>query len=156
MEPKIVAAGAGRRLSVLGDNQLVRLTGEDTGGVLALVEQANPPGVGVPAHVHTREDEVFHVLEGAIDFTIGGRTTRAEAGAVVFLPRGVPHAFVTVGPGVTRATVAAFPAGIERMFDELGGLPPGPPDMARVLEICGRYGITFVQPVGPGDDVAGV
>lgn len=156
MEPKIVEAGTGRSLNVLGDNQLIRLTGEDTGGALTLVEQTNLPGVGVPMHVHANEDEVFHVLEGAMDFTVGGRTTRAEAGAVVFLPRNVPHAFVTVGPGTTRSTVTAFPAGIERMFYELGELPPGPPDMGKVLEICGRYGIRFIEPAGPGDDVAGV
>ena len=75
---------------------------------------------------------------------------------MVFLPRNVPHAFVTVGPGITRSTVSAFPAGIELMFYELGGLPPGPPDMAKVLEICGRYGIRFIEPAEPGDDVAGV
>ncbi len=152
MEPKIVAAGAGRALSVLGDNLRIRLTGEDTGGTFALVEQTNPPGVGTPPHVHANEDEVFHVLEGAIDFTVGGRVIRAEAGAVAFLPRNVPHAFVTVGPGVTRSTVSAFPAGIEFMFRELGELPPGPPDMARVVEICGRYGIKFVPTAGPDGD----
>lgn len=156
MEPKIVEAGTGRAVHVLGDSQLIRLTGEDTGGTLTLVEQINPPGVGVPLHVHANEDEVFHVLEGAIDFTVNGRTTRAEAGAVVFLPRNVPHGFITVGPGVTRSTVTAFPAGIERMFYELGELPPGPPDMARVFEICGRYGIRFIEAAKPGDDMAGV
>ena len=156
MGPKIASAGEGRHLNVLGDNQLVRLTGADTGGALALIEQTNPPGVGVPLHVHANEDEVFHVLEGAMDFTVNGRTTLAEAGAVVFLPRNVPHAFVTVGPGVTRSTVTAFPAGIELMFEELGALPPGPPVMETVFEICGRYGIRFLQPAGPGDDLAGV
>ncbi|AWM36213.1 Quercetin 2,3-dioxygenase [Gemmata obscuriglobus] len=156
MNPKIVPAGEGRRLNVLGDNQLVRLTGADTGGSFTLIEQTNPPGVGVPLHAHANEDELLHVLEGAMDLTVGGRTTRAEAGAVVLLPRNVPHAFVTVGPGITRSTVTAFPAGIEHMFEELGALPPGPPVMETVFEICGRYGIRFLQPAEPGDDLAGV
>ncbi len=53
--------------------------------------------------------------------------------------------------------VAAFPAGIERMFDELADLPAGPPDMARVLAICARYGITFLDPPDPAaDSVAAV
>jgi quercetin dioxygenase-like cupin family protein len=156
MKPKVVPAGEGRRQTVLGDSQLVRLTGADTGGAFTLVEQTNPPGVGVPLHVHANEDEVFHVLEGAMDFTVGGQTIRAEAGAVVFLPKTVPHAFVTVGPGITRTTVTAFPAGIEHMFEELGALPPGPPDMAKVFEICGRHGIRFLQPADPGADLAGV
>jgi len=37
-----------------------------------------------------------------------------------------------------------FPAGIEDMFEELGALPPGPPDFPKVAEICGRYGVKFV------------
>lgn len=156
MKPKIVAVNEGRRLNVLGDNQLVRLTGADTGGAFTLVEQANPPGIGVPLHVHANEDELFHVLEGAMDFTVNGKTTRAEAGAVVFLPKNVPHAFVTVGPGLTRSTVTAFPAGIEHMFEELGALPPGPPAMETVFEICARHGIRFLQPAEAGDDLAGV
>lgn len=34
-------------------------------------------------------------------------------------------------------------AGIEPMLVELSQLPAGPPEMSRVVEICGRYGITF-------------
>ncbi|MEB8345919.1 hypothetical protein OO010_07670 [Flavobacteriaceae bacterium KMM 6898] len=37
-----------------------------------------------------------------------------------------------------------FPAGIKNMFEELGALPPGPPDMEKVMEICGRQGISFL------------
>ena len=156
MKSKFLPPGDGRRLSVIGDNVLVRLAGADTGGAFALVEQTNPPGVGIPPHVHANEDELFEVLEGGMTFTVGGETFEAGPGAAVFLPRNVPHSFTATGPGVTRTHVMAFPAGIERMFEELAALPAGPPDLAKAFEICGRYGVTFLQPAGPGDDLAGV
>jgi hypothetical protein len=37
-----------------------------------------------------------------------------------------------------------FPAGAEHMFEELNALPPGPPDMAKVLEVCARFGVIFL------------
>ena len=131
-------------MSVLGDNQTVRLTGEDTGGLFALVEQANPPGVGVPLHLHENGDELFHVLEGSIAFKVQDKLVTATAGTTVFLPRGVPHEFMTVGDAPARTLLMVFPAGAERMFGELNELPADPPDMAKVLEICGRFGVNFL------------
>jgi hypothetical protein len=36
------------------------------------------------------------------------------------------------------------PAGTEKMFREISGLPPGEPDFGRVAKICSKYGIHFV------------
>jgi len=144
MEPKILAAGSGRVINVIGDNQIVKLTGEDTGGAFALIEQSNPAGVGVPMHVHANEDELFHVVEGSMEFTTQGKTHVATAGTSVFLPRNIPHSFVTVGDVQVKTLLMVFPAGAEKMLYELNDLPAGPPDMEKVLEICGRYGVTFI------------
>jgi quercetin dioxygenase-like cupin family protein len=144
MEAKILPPGSGQVLNVIGDNQTIRLTGEDTGGLFALVEQANPPGVGIPSHIHENEDELYHVLEGSITFKVQDKVVTATAGTSIFLPRNVPHEFMTVGEVPARTLLMVFPAGAERMFVELSELPAGPPDMAKVLEICGRFGVTFV------------
>ena len=71
MEPKILPLGAGHALNVLGDHMTVRLTAAETGGRFTLVEQANEPGVGIPMHQHDGEDEVFHILEGQMEFQVG-------------------------------------------------------------------------------------
>ncbi|HTI71869.1 MAG TPA: cupin domain-containing protein [Candidatus Limnocylindria bacterium] len=141
---KIVSSGEGVRINVLGDNQLVKLTGAETGGSVAVIEQCNPPGTGIPLHVHTREDEIFHVLEGRMEFAVNGKAVEAGPGTTVFLPRNLPHAFKVVGDGPARVALTVIPAGVETMFFELSQLPPGPPDMARVVEICGRHGISFL------------
>jgi hypothetical protein len=42
----------------------VCLSGEDTGGAYCLLEAGLAPGIGVPRHTHTREDESYFVLAG--------------------------------------------------------------------------------------------
>jgi hypothetical protein len=54
------------------------------------------------------------------------------------------HSFKVVGDTSVRAVVLVSPPGCEKMFEELAGLPPGPPDMAKVEEICKRYGVHFL------------
>jgi mannose-6-phosphate isomerase-like protein (cupin superfamily) len=56
-----------------------------------------PEYTGADDHVHLRHADCFHVLEGALDFTLGGRTFHAEAGTSVVVPPGVVHAFRSAG-----------------------------------------------------------
>lgn len=144
IDPRIVRDSEGQQVNVLGDQMTFKLTGEDTGGLLTLIEEYNDPGVAIPPHVHENEDEVFHVLEGELEVTVDGETTVLKAGDMAFGPRGVPHAWKTVGEGKTRVLLTAYPSGIEQMFVEIGELPAGPPDMPTVFGICERYGIRFV------------
>jgi quercetin dioxygenase-like cupin family protein len=71
----------------------VLISPEQTNGSLALLDMTLPKGVEPPMHLHTREDESFYVLEGAITFQIGEETIQASPGKAVFAPRQVPHGF---------------------------------------------------------------
>jgi len=71
MNPKIAKNDSGHKLNVLGDNQNIKLTGKDTNGQFTLIEQNNQPGVGIPPHIHENEDEVFQVIEGQVEMSIG-------------------------------------------------------------------------------------
>ncbi|MES2705727.1 MAG: cupin domain-containing protein [Verrucomicrobiota bacterium] len=144
MTPIILNRNEGRALSVLGSNVFVKVSGLESGGRFALVELDDPAGMGVPPHIHGLEDETFHVLEGEFEFQVGGQKITAGPGVTAHLPRGLAHGYRTLGPGRNRALVWASPSGIETMFEELSALPPGPPDFAKVSEICGRYSIHFV------------
>ena len=146
MEPKILPLGAGHPLNVLGDHMTVRLTAAETGGRFTLVEQVNEPGVGIPMHLHDREDEVFHILEGQMEFQLGDQSVTAVAGTTVFLPRMIPHTWKVVGDVPARTLLSVFPGGAEAMWQELSDLPAGPPDMQQVVQICARYGVTFLPP----------
>src|SRR5215212_10299101 len=71
---------------------------DSTGGQITVFRYTAPGGFAPPRHVHTREDEVFHVLEGHVAFDIDGRRQLAGPGTTVWMPRGVPHGFRIESP----------------------------------------------------------
>lgn len=154
-EALVVSAGEGRKMRVIGNDVIVKLTRQETGGEYYLFEVITPPGVGVPPHVHQHEDEIIEVIEGEYEFMLGERTYIVTAGALVHFPRHMPHAFRNVGakPGRTLWTVIPG-ANFEEFFEELGALPEGPPDLEKVAAIFVRYGMEILPP--PGDHRAGI
>lgn len=107
-----------------------------------------PPGVGVPPHVHRHEDEIGLVIDGSYEIFLDGRTHRATRGAVIHLPRLVPHGFRNIGKKPGRIMFTIIPgANFEKFFEELSALPADPPpDMAKVAGIFARYGMTILEP----------
>jgi quercetin dioxygenase-like cupin family protein len=142
--PKIVRNDQGDVLNVIGDLQIHKISGKDTNN--QIVEWVNDvaPGVGIPPHVHTKEDEIFRVLKGRVEIMVGNKTTILNEGDLAFAPKNVVHSWKIVGTEKASMCTSAFPAGIEHMFSELGQLPPGPPDLGKVAEICEKYGVSFV------------
>ncbi|MBT8219641.1 MAG: cupin domain-containing protein [Bacteroidia bacterium] len=144
LNPKIIREGEGNILNVIGDLQMHKISGKDTDN--QIVEWVNDvdPGIGIPPHVHTREDEIFRVLKGKVELLVGDQITILEAGDIAYAPKNVVHSWKIIGNEKASMCTSAFPAGIEDMFEELGQLPPGPPDFEKVTAVCGRYGIQFV------------
>ncbi len=140
------ADGEGERLRFLGGGVLtMKATAEETGGAFLLFEDLMSQGKTTPLHTHANEDETSFVIEGEIGVLIGEKEFRAGAGSYVLKPRGVPHAFWNPGPGPARILEIISPSGFERYFGELAGVlsAGGPPDLARISEVAGRYGLTF-------------
>jgi mannose-6-phosphate isomerase-like protein (cupin superfamily) len=117
-----------------GDIYSTKLTGQQTGGQIGLVEATVPPGGGPAPHVHERTDETFYVVNGELEFLDGDKTFTASAGDVLFLPRGTVHRFRN--PGIQPAGLVFIytPGGAEGLFVEGGDEP--------------RPGVQ-VQPLGP-------
>jgi quercetin dioxygenase-like cupin family protein len=68
-----------------------RLTAADTGSI-SIVEHTFAPGVLVPPHRHTHEDEISYVIDGEIGFRSGDREVSLRAGGYIVKPRGELHA----------------------------------------------------------------
>ncbi len=136
------------------EGSLMRIQGraENTGGALGLVDAIFYEGFGPPLHVHHREDEGFYVLEGEIRFRKGDDEFIAGPGTLVWLPRGVAHAF-KVQPGGARALLLLTPGGFERMFEE-GGVSTSQSEEALtdkydpevLVSLAARYGMEVVGP----------
>jgi quercetin dioxygenase-like cupin family protein len=77
------------------------LTGEELGASVSIIVVDSEPGRGPALHRHPYE-EVFVVLEGEATFTIGDDNRVVRAGETFVAPAGVPHRFVSSGPGRLR------------------------------------------------------
>src|SRR5438552_2064295 len=112
--------GEGRTIAVVGDVYRFLTTGEETSGKYALWEAVVLPGGGPPPHVHSREEEGFYILEGEIAFTIGDQRLVASAGTFANMPVGTPHSFKNESRKPARMLISVAPAGLEKMFFEVG------------------------------------
>lgn len=144
VQPKIIKDTEGDVLNVIGDIQTHKLVGADTGNQIVEWVDNVEPGVGIPPHIHTKEDEIFRVVKGQIEIMVAGKTTILNEGDVAFAPKNIPHSWTVVGTEKAKMITSAFPAGIEHMFQELAKLPAGPPDFEKVTKICAQYGLSFV------------
>jgi quercetin dioxygenase-like cupin family protein len=131
-------------LNVLGQMGVNLITHAESNGKLALCQFHIPrAGMGVPAHVHQREDEFFHVLKGRIKVNVGGIETVLGAGQSAIGPRDVVHAWEALEDD-SQLLVAATPAGLDEMFVELSRVSLEGQDMTNVITVCRRFGIEFV------------
>jgi quercetin dioxygenase-like cupin family protein len=88
-----LAAGAGEKVWLGGIGVDFKVSGERSGGALAVVEHPLEVGRLVPPHVHPREDEYSYIVAGRIGARIGDEIIQAGPGDYVFKPRNVPHTF---------------------------------------------------------------
>ena len=116
----VVQPGAGRVITGLGAQAKVPVEAFD--GRLFIFEGTFPPGMFIPPHTHTREDEVTVVLSGELTIDIGGRITIANAGAMAIKPRGVHHSMWNHTEAPTRVLEIHTPGLLEPYYDALGEL----------------------------------
>jgi quercetin dioxygenase-like cupin family protein len=111
-------------------------TRETTGGAFALLRVTCRPGFDPPLHVHRREDELWHIIEGEATFQIGDALHTAGPGDTVWTPRNVPHAprFDTD----VRMLVLITPGGGERLFEEFS-VPAQQPTLPPLGEFLPDY-----------------
>jgi len=128
---------------------------KDTDGKFGLMESVLIPGNEPPPHVHSREDELYYILEGEFDVYVGREAFMVQTGECVFLPKRKPHAFVIRSPRL-RLLLIITPGGLEGAFRSMASpaerleLPEGMPtyatsDLRRAVQVFSEYGVTFLS-----------
>ncbi len=122
-----------------------KLAAEQTAGAFSIVELPIDPGILVPPHTHTREDEFSYVLEGEVGARIGDQVLQATPGCYIIKPRGILHTFWNAGTKRARLIEIISPAGGEKFFAEMANLSQGggPPDFEKLAQLANRYGLTY-------------
>jgi uncharacterized RmlC-like cupin family protein len=130
----------------------VCLAGADTCGAYCLLDVALAPGMGVPRHLHTREDEVYFVLEGELEVIVGEEKFVLKAGDTLMAPRNIPHALCNSGTIQNRYLLVFSPSGFEQFVTatavpapDNAAAPTEPPavPVRNVHELADRFGIRF-------------
>ena len=110
LPPGITSAAEGMRKrvwNVLGHTYWMKSGCEST----FAFETLDPPGTGVPPHVHPTQDEHIYVLEGVFTLYLDGHWEKAGPGDTVRMPRNLPHAYYNRGDVPTRGLFWVSPAG---------------------------------------------
>lgn len=123
---------------------------------MALAEHWLSCGDSPPLHVHHREDEIFHVLEGVVRYRLGESEVVACAGDSLVAPRGVPHSFRVESPAGARVLVMTPGEDFEGLIRDVSrpaerpGLPeasaPTPQMIQALAEAAERRHIALLGP----------
>ena len=127
-----------------------KLTTKNTGGAIAICEFNNKDTTDwnwVPSHVHTREDELWYVIEGELTFNINSQLKSAGPGSLVFGPRNMVHSY-RISKAPVRYLLVLTPAGIDQVFLEADSLskrfPRGSDEWKKRLSpLSAKYGSYF-------------
>lgn len=134
---------------------LSRQWGTQTGEAYALFEVVVAPQGGTPPHRHSRENESFDVLEGAIEFQLDERTVTATSGTFLHSPQGQLHRFTNTTTTPAKILIWVTPAGFEKFIAEVGKAVDGqvtpaptlsPADLEKILATAPEYGIEIIPP----------
>jgi quercetin dioxygenase-like cupin family protein len=132
----------GEKLRAPVGSYVIRLSGEQTGGALAIVEYAFPPGsIGAGPHIHRGHSEHFHILDGQVTFDLGGTEVAVAAGGSVSVPIGAAHGFRNASGDWARCLFLLTPAGYEGYFREVDRAlaAGGPLDAGKLAALRARY-----------------
>lgn len=101
---------------------------------------------GPGLHVHTREEELFQVMEGNVQFIVDGVQFCAYPGDYVFVPRNVTQGtrihdgFIPKKP--VRIQIQLHPGGLENFLDDMAPLYNGQQLNFELQErISNKYGV---------------
>jgi quercetin dioxygenase-like cupin family protein len=107
-----------------------------------MFEETNPAGTKSTFHLHHDSDEVAYVLSGEVTFKIGDAVTVGGPGTCAFMPRGLPHAWKSIGVETGRVLFLYTPARAGGLIEEQQrpGCKFASMNERELAEICQRHG----------------
>jgi mannose-6-phosphate isomerase-like protein (cupin superfamily) len=136
----LLEAREGRAVSLRGTEVGFKIESHHAKGA-SLQEWVAVPGFDTGLHVHERLEETWYILDGELEFRAGEETFPAAAGACVFVPPRVPHAFANRTDVPAKFLLIMSPPGHDRYFDELAEIlaADGEPDTEAIAALRKRY-----------------
>jgi quercetin dioxygenase-like cupin family protein len=108
----------GRNSAPAGRSISLKLRGGETGESIMMFEETVPTGTKSAFHLHHDSDEVAYVLSGELTFNIGDEIAVGDTGSCTFMPRGIPHAWMSTGAESGRVLFLYTPAKAGGLIEE--------------------------------------
>jgi mannose-6-phosphate isomerase-like protein (cupin superfamily) len=143
--PILTDVDGGHIFTMLGATMRLIATAAGTGGRFTVLEQVTPTGWGPPRHIHSREEEIFYILEGSYELHVGDERRTVFSGASAILPRHIPHGFRNVASAPSRLLSVIIPGGLEEYFLAVAKCS-SPPNSAQLVELARPFGLTLLPP----------
>src|SRR6516164_7370966 len=146
LQPAIVTPKQALSIKPFGLEMRVLLSTEATGGAISVIMARHKPGEGPPDHVHFSQEEMFFIVEGTYELTIGGETSTVGPGTIVFIPRNVVHRFKNIGDATACMLDWSLPGGQDRYFKAVSELAVSSGFTGeKVMEISKKFDTNFPE-----------
>jgi quercetin dioxygenase-like cupin family protein len=124
---------------------LVKISGKDTNGLIAVFEYIGLEKMGPPMHIHIKQDEIFYIAEGEYLFQVGEEQHRLKGGDTIFLPRNIPHTWLQLSDK-GKLIYQVQPAGkMEEFFKKVNAIK-GIPTEAQIQKVHLEHEMKVVGP----------
>jgi mannose-6-phosphate isomerase-like protein (cupin superfamily) len=151
VQPRHFLPGDGKVYKIGQMTMTFTTTAERGWNAYTVCEAIEPPASGAGLHRHPTYDETFIICEGHYDFQLDEKMLKLSPGDTVFVPRGIPHSFLCVGPEVGRQLIISSPGGIfDAFIAEVAtsivdsGSPSRPGIATDFRAIAAKYGMEFL------------
>lgn len=129
------------------------LTGDDSNQSVSIFEVLVPAGqkLAAPSHKNDAYEEVLYGIEGVLTWTVNGTPIQVGPGQALCIPRGAVHRFDNLGSEDVKQVAVITPAIMGPAYfheaaEVIGAAAGGPPDRAKMVEVCRRHGMTVAEP----------
>ncbi|QHV95696.1 cupin domain-containing protein [Spirosoma endbachense] len=128
--------------NVLGMAVYLKVAGADTAGQLSVFEAEYQKHEGPPLHAH-QVDETFFITSGEFLFQTGDKRCIVKAGDTLFIPRNMPHAFLTISERGAMLFMVNPTDKVEILFERLSAYPT-PPSVDEVVALHEELGLKIL------------
>jgi quercetin dioxygenase-like cupin family protein len=110
---------AGKRPSYSDDGTSdVALSSKSSGGRLNIQDEVWKVGFSVEPHFHKAHSETFYILEGRVEWTVGGETHVLSRGDCVYIPPNTVHSVKTLDNKPLHTLMFYNPSGYDDHLEE--------------------------------------
>jgi quercetin dioxygenase-like cupin family protein len=146
LHANVVRQNEGKQIHLGPTKLLVKEDGAHTRNTLSFIEVEVQPGFNLPPqHIHRGFEELFYILEGDLEFSVGDASIYARSGDYITIPDGVPHTYGNKS-GKSARLLIIHTNPMAKYFEEVEQLiKQGVPPQQAVVQPTPKYNTEIVK-----------